>query len=478
MGDEETKKCLKAIDYVKEHCIEQKIEQFIGQVVHERPSDPFGVFANQFASQSKQPTITCLKAREVIVSTGGPSLCVEVYANVLGQNNLVGKSVAPVGISVSIQEQKPLVDSHSSRYFGLGIQNTFSLVDLVSKHLQQKEFTDIVKFDNMVKKCLEDKTGISNVLTAISFSLAKASSYIMQKPLFLYLYESFFPLQSADNFIIPTPIFTVFEGGKHSEDSPIPFESVNIIPKSGISFAEQLRICSEVSHQLKHKIFANGRHFSIGKMGGLVYRNDISTSLSILEEAITESGYKPGIDITISIDCAASTFYLSDIDTPCYQIIENNLTSAQLIQFYIDLMTKHPSISMINDGISDVDNLGWDLMRDALIGKVKLFGGDVYSSQSTLARKGLKKKWTDGILIQPLQVGCLSDAADTAILFKQRGKLVCVGRRCGETCESLIADFAVAIQSEYLMAGGAFSADGTAKYNQMLRIEEYIKKEM
>lgn len=472
--EENSSKGMRAIDYIREHSIEQRIEEFIGQVVHERPPDPYGVMSNQFASQSQPPTITQIKGNEILISTGRPSLSVDVYANMLGRICLVGTSSAPLGTSVFSQEQKPHLDTNSTRFIGLGSRNACSFVEVVSVALQGKQFATIDQFDITIKKALEGKTGIVNVLTALSFALAKASAEIMHQPLFLYLYESLYPQQSADHFSIPSPCVALLEGGLHAK-SPLSFESIMIIPKSCLSFIEQIRMCQEVSDKLRTKLHGDNPKFPVGKSGGLVCDSPVvTTAVALVERAIIESGFSPGTDFTIGIDCAASFFY--DPEKQKYQV-EQGVTksAAELVQYYIDLITQHPSITLINDGISEVDHGGWELMRDALMNRIKVFGGDIYASQSILARRGLKKRWTDGILLQPGQAGTISDAAETAKLFKQRGKQVGVSRRSGETCDTLIADFAVAIQSEYFMAGGMIGGDGTAKYNQMLRIYEYLR---
>ncbi|OHT10896.1 Enolase, C-terminal TIM barrel domain containing protein [Tritrichomonas foetus] len=474
-GQEKAKsKGLRAIDYIRDHCIEQRLVEYIGQVVHERPPDPYGVMANQFASQSKLPTISHIKGHEILISTGRPSLLVYVYANMLGRNRLAGTASAPLGTSVFSQEIKPYLDTNSTRFIGLGSRNACSLVEIVSVALQGKTFTTIDQFDLIIKKALEGKSGIVNVFSAISFALAIASAEILHQPLFMYLYESFFPQQAADHFTIPTPAVTVLEGGMHSQ-SPMSFEAIMIIPKATLSFIEQLRVCSEVAEKLKTKLYGDSQVFPVGKSGGLVFDSSvIATAISTVERAIVEAGFSVDTDFTIGIDAAASCFY--DNETQKYQVEKGvSKNAAELVQYYIDLITQHKSITLINDGISEVDHGGWELMRDALMSRLKVFGGDIYASQSILARRGLKKKWTDGIMLQLGQAGTITDASETAKLFKQRGKQVGIARRSGETCDTIIADFAVAIQSEYYMAGGLIGAEGISKYNQMLRIYEYLR---
>lgn len=472
--EDRTKKGLRAIDYIREHCIEQRLVEYIGQVVHGRPQDPYGVMANEFASQSKPPTVSFLRGHEVLLSTGRPTLSVEVYASMLGREKLAGVASAPLGTSVFSQELKPHLDTNSTRFIGMGSKNACSFVEVVSVALQGKPFATIDQFDMVTKKALEGKNGIVNVLSAISFSLAIASAEILHQPLFLYLYNSFYPQQAADHFTMPTPVITVLEGGLHSQ-SPMSFESIMIIPKSSLSFIEQLRVCSEVTDKLKQKLYGDQQYYPVGKSGGLVFDSPVvATAVQTVERAIIESGFTTSNDFTIGLDCAASYFY--DAETQKYQVEKGvSKTSAELVQYYIDLITQHKAITLINDGISEVDHGGWELIRDALMNRIKVFGGDIYASQSILARRGLKKKWTDGILLQLGQAGTLTDASETAKLFKQRGKQVAVGRRSGETCDTILADFSVAIQSEFFMAGGLNGAEGTSKYNQMLRIYEYLR---
>jgi enolase len=465
---------LRAIDYIRDHSIEQQLEIFIGQVVHERPPDPFGVIANQFAAKADPATIAHLKGSEIMLSTGRPSLHVDVYANMLGRIKLAGSSQAPIGVSVFTQELKHYLDTNSTRFLGVGSRNAISYVEIVSASLTGKPFTSVEQFDLLIKKALEGKAGIINVLTSLSFALAKASSEILMRPLFLYLYESLFPQQAADHFSIPTPAVAIYEGGLHAA-SPLAFEAILIIPRAGWSYAEQLKNCAEVFDTLRQKLHGNAAVYPAGRGGGLVPESAvITTVIAQVERAIIDSQFTPGQDFTIGMDCAASNFY--DPEKMKYQV-EKGVTksAAELVQYYIDLITQYASITLINDGIAEVDHAGWELMRDALASRVKVFGGDVYASQTILARRGLKKKWTDGIWLQPGQAGTITDASEAAKLFKQRGKQVAVARRAGETCDGFISDFAVAIQSEFLMAGGLVGAEGTAKYNQMLRIYEYLR---
>ena len=470
---EETKG-IRAIDYVREHSIEQRIEEFIGQVVHERPPDPFGVLANLFASQSDPPTISQVRGREILLSTGRPTLLVEVFANLLGRNEIVGSACAPLGTSVFNQEQRPYLDTNTTRFLGMGSRNACALVELVSAALQGKSFTTFDQFDAIVKKTLDSKTSIANVLSAVSFALAKASAEIFQKPLFLYLYESIYPQQSADHFSVPAPAVTVLQGGMHA-NAPLLFESIFIVPKSSLSFIEQIRVCAEICYKIQDKLNGDKPFFPVGKCGGYVCDiGVIAQAIALVESAIKESGFSPGSDFQLGIDCAASYFY--DTEKQRYQVEKGVYKgAAELVQYYIDLITQHPSVAIINDGISDLDHGGWEQMREGLANRIKVFGGDIYGSQSMQSRRGLKKKWTDGILIQPSQAGTLSEAAETAKLFKQRGKQIIVGRRSGETCDTIIADFAVAIQADYFMGGGIIGSEGTSKYNHLLRIYEYLR---
>ena len=473
-NEKKVNKSMRAIDYIREYSIEQRLTEYIGQVVHERPEDPFGVIATLFSSQSKPATIFQLKGDEVLLSTGRPSLKVDVYANYLGRTNLVGSATAPIGISMFTQETRIMVDETSTRFSGLGCKNACQLVDIVSASLKGQEFTTIDHLDILVKRALDGKTNIANVLSSISFALAIASAEIFQQPLFMYLYESFFPQQAADHFSIPTPIVTLLEGGMHAQSS-LAFESIMIIPKVTLSYNEQIRTCSEVSEKLYSRLHGTDQIVQVGKTGGLICDSAvIESAISLVEKAISDAGYSPETDFTIGIDCAATYFY--DSNSQKYQIEKGvSKSAAELVQFYIDLITQHKSITFINDGVSEIDHAGWELMRDALMSRLKVFGGDIYASQSNIARRGLKKKWTDGILIQMSQASTLSDAAETAKLFKQRGKQVCIGRRAGETCETLLCDFGVAVQAEYFMAGGLFGAEGTSKYNRMLQIHEYLR---
>lgn len=465
---------MRAADYIRQHGIEHRIEEYIALVVHERPPDPYGVLSSMFASQAKKPTVDSLKGTEIILSTGRASLNVDVYASNLGRVSLAGSAQAPLGVSVFTQEPKPCLDANSNRFIGQGSRNACTHIEVVSTVLAGKEFMPIDQFDALVKKAFEGKTEIANILNAVSFALARASANIKEQPLFLYLYESFYPQQAADNFRMPTPAVSVIEGGLHS-GSPLVFESIMVVPKPSWPFPDQLRACAEVSHKLKQKIYGETKRFPVGKCGGLVVdMAEVLLIIPLVERAIVEAGFTPGKDFTIGLDCAASHFY--NTERQKYELESGMAKSAaELVQFYIDMVTQYPSVTFINDGASEIDHAGWELMRDALVSRIKVFGGDLYASQAILARRGLKKRWTDGIAIQLGQAGTLTDAAESANMFKQRGKSVAVGRRAGETCDSVLADFAVAIESEYIMAGGMIGSEGISKYNELLRIYEYLR---
>lgn len=223
----------------------------------------------------------------------------------------------------------------------MGVKIACSLVELISNEVKDMSFHSIEQFDIIIKKCLEDKNAVTNVLTACSYALTKASAELASRPLFLYIYESINKGESSDRFFFPQPCLTVLEGGMHSK-SPLVFESVFLIPKTGLSFVEQMRTSVEIAKKLKTKLFGNSNYFQIGKSGGYVIDNLLITgALSLVEKTIVESGFSLNTDFTIGIDFAATSFY--DQDHQRYQLEPGvDKSSAELIQFYVDLITEHP----------------------------------------------------------------------------------------------------------------------------------------
>lgn len=410
--------------------------------------------------------ITKVKGREILDSRGTPTVEVEVTLS----NGTIARASVPSGASTGKNEAIEMRD-REERYGGNGvlkaIRNVNKEIAPVLEGIspfQQREIDNIIiTIDNS-----SDKSNLgANATLATSLAIARAAAKATGQPLYRYL-------GGVNTHILPVPMMNIINGGKHS-DAPIAFQEFMICPIGTASFKEALRMGAETFQTLKKLLHKKGYSTAVGDEGGFAPQlESIENTLDYIVAAIKESGYTPGKDITIALDCAASELFRDGIYD--YGTFENNgaqLTPDEQVKFLTSLTEKYP-IDSIEDGMAENDLKGWQKLTQALDKRCTLVGDDLFVTNRKLLLQGIKDKCANSILIKPNQIGTLSETFDAIETAVQHGYKTIISHRSGETEDTFIADLSVASGSGRIKAGSPNRGERTAKYNRLLRIEEKL----
>ena len=419
-------------------------------------------------------------AREIMDSRGNPTIEVEVVAR-SGGNDFVGRAAVPSGASTGAFEAVELRDG-GDRYLGLGVQNAV-------KNVNDKIAPEIIGF-NALDQVAVDKKMIemdgthnkaklgANAMLGVSLATARAAAEALSIPLYQYL-GGFNAKQ------LPVPLMNILNGGKHA-DNTVDFQEFMIAPVGATSFKEALRMCAEIYHALKKILKSRGLATAIGDEGG--FAPDLATPDEVLDlilESVSAAGYKPGVDIKIAFDAAATELFgdakKKGKEGMYYFSGESKMkgeeiyrTSAEMVDLWERLVEKYPIIS-IEDGLDEDDWDGWKMLTDRLGDKVQIVGDDLFVTNTERLQKGIDMGAANSILIKVNQIGTLTETFD-AIQLANRNNMTCViSHRSGETEDSTIADICVAVNAGQIKTGAPARSDRVAKYNQLLRIEEELE---
>lgn len=405
-----------------------------------------------------------IKAREILDSRGNPT----VEVDVLLESGAKGRAAVPSGASTGSKEALELRDNDPKRYQGKGVLkavnnvNTIikdALIGLESSHQRQIDET-MIKLDGT-----ENKTNLgANATLGVSLAVLKATAKEKNIPLYKYF---------GDEISLPRPMMNILNGGAHA-DNNLDFQEFMIIPNAK-SFKEILRIGSEVFHTLKKVLKENGFNTGVGDEGGFAPNlNTNEEALDMLMEAIKEAGYTPGKDVNFALDVAASEFYEDGI----YNLKGANkkLTSNELVDYYQTLIDKYPIIS-IEDPVDEEDWEGFREMTEKYGDKIQLVGDDLFVTNIKYLQKGIDNKAGNAILIKLNQIGTFTETLETINLAKENGYKTIISHRSGETEDVTIADLAVALNLGQIKTGSLSRSERTAKYNELLRIEEDLNHE-
>lgn len=405
-----------------------------------------------------------IKAREILDSRGNPT----VEVDVLLESGAKGRAAVPSGASTGSKEALELRDNDPKRYQGKGVLkavnnvNTIikdALIGLESSHQRQIDET-MIKLDGT-----ENKTNLgANATLGVSLAVLKATAKEKNIPLYKFF---------GDEISLPRPMMNILNGGAHA-DNNLDFQEFMIIPNAK-SFKEILRIGSEVFHTLKKVLKENGFNTGVGDEGGFAPNlNTNEEALDMLMEAIKEAGYTPGKDVNFALDVAASEFYEDGI----YNLKGANkkLTSNELVDYYQTLIDKYPIIS-IEDPVDEEDWEGFRKMTEKYGDKIQLVGDDLFVTNIKYLQKGIDNKAGNAILIKLNQIGTFTETLETINLAKENGYKTIISHRSGETEDVTIADLAVALNLGQIKTGSLSRSERTAKYNELLRIEEDLNHE-
>ncbi len=410
--------------------------------------------------------ITEVYAREILDSRGNPTVEVEVTL----ENGAFGRAAVPSGASTGAFEAVEMRDGDKSRFLGKGVLNAVDNVNtIIAPKLIGWDALDQVAIDEMLIELdgtdNKGKLGANAILGA-SLAVAKAAAEYSGLPLYRYI-------GGANAKTLPAPMMNILNGGKHA-DNTVDIQEFMVMPLGAESFAEALRMGTEVFHNLKKVLKAKGYSTAVGDEGGFAPNlSSNEEALAVIVEAIEAAGYVPGKDCYLAIDTAATELY--DEKTGIYNLAGEGVkkTAAEMVDFYAALAEKYPIIS-IEDGLAEEDWEGWKLLTERLGAKVQLVGDDLFVTNTKRLAKGIELGTANSILIKVNQIGTLTETLDAIEMAKQAGYTAVVSHRSGETEDTTIADIAVATNAGQIKTGAPSRTDRVAKYNQLLRIEEKL----
>ena len=406
--------------------------------------------------------ITKVIGREILDSRGNPTVEADVHL----ADGTVGRAAVPSGASTGEHEAVELRDNDPKRYLGKGTRKAVLNINkkiapaVVGMEAEQQSAIDhkMIELDGTPNKA---KLG-ANAILAVSMASARAAAQSQMTPLYRYL-------GGVAANLLPVPQMNILNGGVHADNSVDPQEFM-IVPYGAPSFAEALRMGVEVFHTLKGVLKKRGYSTSVGDEGGFApnLKSNEEAVESVLE-AITKAGYKPGAQIGISIDPAASEFYDSESGKYVFKKSDKSQrTSEQMVKFWAKWVEQYPIVSL-EDGMAENDWDGWKLLTDVLGKKIQLVGDDIYVTNTEIFAKGIEKGIANSILIKVNQIGTITETLEAMQMAVNANYTCVVSHRSGETEDPFIADFVVATR-----AGSASRTDRIAKYNQLLRIEEEL----
>lgn len=421
----------------------------------------------------REVKILDVHAREILDSRGNPTVEVEVQL----EAGITGRAQVPSGASTGEHEALELRDGEK-RYGGLGVQNAVLNVNTrIADKIIGKNAFEQAEIDRIMLEAdgTDNKSRYgANAILGVSLAVAKAAATALKMPLYRYI-------GGVNARTIPVPMMNILNGGKHA-DNTVDLQEFMIAPVGAETIKQGLQMACEIYHALKKQLKERGLSTAIGDEGG--FAPDLASSqevLDIIVEAIQAAGYKPGEDIQIAIDAAASELYLDTQDLYYFpgesrmsgkEVYRN---AEEMVQYYEDLVAKYPIYS-IEDGLNENDVKGWKILTYRLGDKIQLVGDDLFVTNTGRLKMGTDAQIANSILIKYNQIGTLTETLNAIHMAANAGYTTVISHRSGETEDSFISDLAVAVNAGQIKTGAPCRADRTAKYNQLLRIEEELGK--
>ncbi|WQX09560.1 phosphopyruvate hydratase [Helicobacter pylori] len=411
-------------------------------------------------------TIKDIHALEVMDSRGNPT----IQASVVLSDNTKASAIVPSGASTGKREALELRDNDKTRFLGKGVLRACENVNSVIKHnLIGLEAINQAFVDERLR-ALDGTPNYANLganaVLGVSMALARASAKALNLPLYRYL-------GGANALTLPVPMLNIINGGTHANNS-IDFQEYMIMPLGFESFKEALRASAEVYHTLKKLLDEKNQLTSVGDEGGFApnFNNNVEP-LEIISQAIEKAGYKLGEEIVLALDVASSELVDENFN---YHLKGENkiLDSHELVDYYKELVAKYPIVS-IEDGLGEDDWEGWAFLSKELGRQIQLVGDDLFVTNASILQKGIEKNIANAILIKPNQIGTISETLETIRLAKHHAYQCVMSHRSGESEDSFIADFAVALNTGEIKTGSTARSERIAKYNRLLEIEHELK---
>ena len=410
--------------------------------------------------------IELVYAREVLDSRGNPTVEVEVAL----ESGAVGRAIVPSGASTGAFEAVELRDGDKGRYIGKGVEKAVANVnEIIAPELEGMDAFDqpavdalMIELDGTHNK---GKLG-ANAILGVSMAVARASAEELGLPLFQYI-------GGVNAKQLPVPMMNILNGGEHADNS-VDVQEFMILPVGAKSFREGLRMGAEVFHSLKKVLSERGLACGVGDEGGFAPNlGSNREALELIVEAIEKAGYKPGDDVKLGLDVAATEMY--DKETKLYDLKHEGkkLTAEQMVDLYEEWVNNFPIVT-IEDGLDEEDWDGWKVLTERLGKKVQLVGDDLFVTNTERLERGIEAGVANSILIKVNQIGTITETLDAIEMAKRAGYTAVISHRSGETEDTTIADLAVAVNAGQIKTGAPSRTDRVAKYNQLLRIEEMV----
>ena len=404
-------------------------------------------------------------AREILDSRGNPTVEVEVQL----ESGMWGRAAVPSGASTGKREAMELRDGDVQRYRGKGVQQAVRNVEeTIAPEIEGMEATEQAAIDQALLELdgTPNKSGLgANALLAVSLAVARAAADDSGLPLYAYL-------GGVGARLMPVPLLNVINGGAHA-DNGLDFQEFMLVPAGADTFSNALRMGVEIFHTLKDTLKEKKLSTGVGDEGGFApqVRSTVE-ALDLLMQAIERAGYRPGEDVSLALDTAASEF-AEDGGRYHLRRAGEQKTSDQLISLYEDLIARYPIVS-IEDGLGEDDRPGWGLMTKRLGARCQLVGDDLFVTNPAIIQQGIRQGLANAVLIKVNQVGTLTETLEAIELAKRAGYGTVISHRSGETEDTFVADLAVAVNAGQIKTGSVARGERTAKYNQLLRIEEEL----
>ena len=412
--------------------------------------------------------IAKVHARQILDSRGNPT----IEADVVLEGGAFGRAAVPSGASTGEHEALELRDGDKGKYLGKGVLKAVANVNgEIAKAVAGFDATDqrgldhrMIMVDNTPTK---SRLG-ANAILAVSMAGARAAAAATKQPLYKYLAK--YSSDRSGN-LLPVPMLNILNGGAHADNS-VDFQEFMVMPVGAASFAEGLRMGSEIFHTLRAALKGSGHNVNVGDEGGFAPNlASADAALDFLISAIAKAGYSAGSDVVLALDCAATEFFKDGV----YRYDGEAVTRSrkQQVDYLADLASRYPIVS-IEDGMAEDDWEGWKLLTDAIGAKCQLVGDDVFVTNPARLSEGIRKGVANSVLIKVNQIGTLTETLDAVEMAHKSGYSTVMSHRSGETEDSIIADLAVAAGCGQIKTGSLARSDRTAKYNQLLRIEEEL----
>jgi len=412
-------------------------------------------------------SIAHIHARQILDSRGNPTVEVDVYT----EAGAMGRAAVPSGASTGSHEAVELRDGDLKRYMGKGVEKAVRNVnaalreELVGMEVSDQRSLDMAMID---LDGSENKANIgANAILGVSLAAAKAAAAEAGMPLYRYV-------GGVNAALLPVPMMNILNGGSHADNS-IDFQEFMIMPVGARSFSEGLRMGTEVFHHLKSVLKKKGMSTNVGDEGGFApsLKSNEDAILTVLE-AIEKAGYRPGEDIYIAMDAAASEFYNKEEGVYHFKkSTGDKLKPSEMVDYWAEWSAKYPILS-IEDGLDEDDWAGWKQLTNKIGDKVQLVGDDLFVTNVNRLERGINEGIANSILIKVNQIGTLTETINAVQLAMNNGYTAVMSHRSGETEDTTIADLAVALRCGQIKTGSASRSDRIAKYNQLLRIEEML----